>query len=107
MSVNNESVSMEQIIREKLSAALSPAVLEVENESHQHSRGTETHYKVVVVAEKFMTLSRVERSRLVHDVLKAEFAKVHSITTRLLSPQEWEQKGESADFASPRCQGKA
>ena len=97
-------MSMEQILRDKLSA-LNPLVLEVVNESHQHSRGSETHYRILIVVEQFAELSRVERSRFIHDLLKEEFKQVHSITTRLLSPKEWEQKGEAANFASPLCQG--
>jgi stress-induced morphogen len=46
---------VEQRIVEKITSALSPVHLAVVNESYMHSvpRGSETHFKVFVVSDKF------------------------------------------------------
>lgn len=46
---------VEKTIREKITSALDPVHLEVINESYMHNvpRGSETHFKVVVVSKKF------------------------------------------------------
>lgn len=96
---------VETRIREKLTAALSPVHLEVENESYKHSvpSGSETHFKVVVVSERFAGLSRVDRSRLIHEQLAEELQSgVHALALRTHLPSEW--KGES--FETPQCHSK-
>lgn len=46
---------VEKTIREKITSALDPVHLEVINESYMHNvpRGSETHFKVVVVSKEF------------------------------------------------------
>ena len=48
---------------------LQPEHLEVLDESHMHSRGTETHYKAVLVSERFAGLNSVKRHQLVYGTL--------------------------------------
>ncbi len=55
--------SIEQSLRDKLQAAYAPEFLYVQNDSHGHSRGNETHYTVVVVSPFFAGKSRVDRQR--------------------------------------------
>ena len=69
-------MSLHQTIETKLRDALSPAHLEVVNESYMHSSGknnpnAETHFKVVVVSEKFEGLNPVKRHQLVYGALGA------------------------------------
>ena len=78
--------SVKQRIIEKLQSALSPASLTVEDESHLHQghggwrEGGETHFRVMVVSSVFEGKSRVERHRLVNDVLKDELKdRVHAL----------------------------
>ena len=69
---------MENNIRSKLTTALNPLVLEIEDESHKHAGhagarpGESTHFHIQIVSDVFTPLSRVERYRLVHDILKEE-----------------------------------
>ena len=61
------------LIRERL-AALSPASLDIEDESHLHAghagaQGGAGHYRVRIVAGCFKGLSPVARHRLVYDRL--------------------------------------
>jgi stress-induced morphogen len=88
-------MSIEQSIREKLTAAFAPEVLQVVNESHHHaghagSPGTgESHFNVKVVSEAFADKSRLERHRMVNDVLADELSgKIHALAITALSPEE-------------------
>ncbi|KAG0411863.1 hypothetical protein HPB47_011001, partial [Ixodes persulcatus] len=49
-------------IEEKLSKALNPTELSVENESHMHNvpKGSETHFRVTVVSASFEGKSLVQ-----------------------------------------------
>ena len=79
-------------------------MLQVENESHNHSSrpGNNTHFKVTLVSEAFSGLNPVARHRAVYAVLKEELANgVHALALHTFAPGEWQ--GESP--ASPRCMG--
>ncbi len=84
---------VEQAIREKLSAAFNPAAIEVVNDSHYHaghgsSPGTgESHFSVVVVSPVFAGKSRLERHRMVNEVLAEELSgKIHALAITALAP---------------------
>jgi stress-induced morphogen len=101
-------VTTQQTIEDKLRAALSPSHLEVINESHMHSvaPGSETHFKVVVVSDRFAGLSAVARHKLVYATLDAELKRdrgVHALAITSRTPAEW----ASAPVAhvSPNCHG--
>jgi len=88
-------MSVEQSIREKLTEAFQPELLEVINESHRHaghagSPGTgESHFAVKVVSSAFAGKSRLERHRMVNDVLAEEMSgNVHALALSALSPEE-------------------
>lgn len=101
-------MSVQDRIEEKLRAALSPTALEVINESGMHNvpKGSETHFKVVVVSPSFEGLSRVARHQLVYRALESEMqAKpgVHALAIVSKTPAEWD--AESSVPASPPCLG--
>ncbi|HSN98093.1 MAG TPA: BolA family protein [Candidatus Nanopelagicales bacterium] len=99
--------SRQESIRSRLSSALEPAHLDVENESRMHSvpPGSETHFKVLVVSGAFEGLTAVQRHRRVHELLRDEFASgLHALTLRLLTPAEWEKQSD-VTFRSPPCLG--
>ena len=86
-------MSVEETIREKLTEAFTPEKLEVVNDSHRHaghagSPGTgESHFRVEVISEKFVGLSRVECHRLVNEALASELAgPVHAWTIKASAP---------------------
>ena len=86
-------------MRQKLTAAFAPQVLEVRDESARHaghagatredgSHG-ETHFHVRLVSAAFEVLSRVQRQRRIHAVLEQELkATVHALSLALLTPSE-------------------
>jgi BolA protein len=98
-------VSLAERIETKLRAALEPVTLVVENESHMHNvpKGSETHFKVLVVSPAFDGLGRLDRQRKVNALLADEFKSgLHALTMRTLTPAEGDVAG---DFASPPCLG--
>jgi stress-induced morphogen len=88
-------MSVEQRIKEKLTKAFAPQALEVVNDSQRHaghagSPGTgESHFSVKVVSAAFAGKSRLERHRMVNDVLAEELAgKIHALAVSALTPEE-------------------
>jgi BolA protein len=88
-------VIMQERIVARLTAALDPIVLDVVDESDRHAghagarEGGGTHYRVRVVSAKFDRRSRMERHRLVYDLLTAEFADgLHALELVTKAPGE-------------------
>ena len=86
---------VEDEIRRKLKQAFAPQALEVVNDSHRHaghagSPGTgESHFTIKVVSPVFEGKSRVERHRMVNQVLADELAgKIHALAVSALTPAE-------------------
>ena len=86
---------MQQRIVARLTAALDPVLLDIVDESHLHAghagarEGGGTHYRVRVVSAKFDRRSRVERHRLVYDLLTAEFSDgLHALALVAKAPGE-------------------
>jgi BolA family transcriptional regulator, general stress-responsive regulator len=93
MGVRN--LIMQQRIVARLTEALHPALLEVVDESDRHAghagarEGGGTHYRVRVVSARFERTSRVERHRLVYELLAAEFADgLHALALVAKAPGE-------------------
>lgn len=89
-------MSLAQKMHEKLEAALSPVYLKIVNDSAKHAGHLpedldESHLGIFVVSEKFAGKSRVDRSRMVHDLVAEEIAKIHAVTAmKTLTPEEYE-----------------
>jgi BolA protein len=88
-------MSLQARMREKLMLALNPTRLDVVNESHLHaghssSPGTgESHFRVLIVSDAFSSKSRVERHRIVNDVLRDELRDgVHALAIKALATGE-------------------
>ena len=88
-------MSVEDRIREKLTKAFAPSALEVVNDSARHaghagSPGTgESHFNIKVVSAAFAGKSRLERHRMVNDVLADELkGKIHALAISALTPEE-------------------
>ena len=99
---------MEIRIREKIEGQLAPVFYELVNESHTHSvpANSETHFKLLLVSDQFIGLSRLERSRLVHAILDQELkGGVHALTHKTLTPDEYRAAGNSIALESPACAG--
>ena len=84
-----------EAIRTKLSAAFSPARLEIEDDSARHhghagaTPGGESHFNVVIEAKIFEGMGRVQRQRAVYGALAEELAgPVHALSLKALAPGE-------------------
>ncbi|MGD9668474.1 MAG: BolA family protein [Hyphomicrobiaceae bacterium] len=88
-------MSAEQSMREKLMMGLKPTRLDIINESelhagHRNSPGTgESHFRILVVSDAFAGKSRVERHRLVNELLSDELAgRIHALALKAYAPGE-------------------
>ncbi len=98
---------MEESILKKIKENLNPEVLFLENESHMHSGPrSESHFKLYVVSDKFEGMIRVDRQRLVNEILSENFKEgLHALTMKLKTPGEHTEKTVES-FISPRCSSK-
>lgn len=88
-------------------APLQAAWVEVANESHGHAvaPGSETHFRVLVVADVFVGASRLQRHRQVLKLVEAVRKRgIHALALELLTDAEW-QKVKDARMPSPKCRG--
>lgn len=102
-------MSVEQTLIEKLTATFTPSILHIENESHRHSsgKGSESHFKVILVTSQFAGKRPVSRHREVYACLADELAQgVHALALHLFTPDEWQAEGGVVP-ASPNCLGKS
>lgn len=100
-------MTMQQNIENKLNASLAPLYMQVLNESQQHNvpAGSESHFKVTVVAEEFRQQGLLARHRRINEILAAELAEqIHALAIHAYSPEEWQQRQQESP-ASPRCHG--
>jgi BolA family transcriptional regulator, general stress-responsive regulator len=88
-------MSVEQEMRERLLVALEPIRLDIVNESHLHaghrnSPGTgESHFRTLIVSQRFTGMSRVDRHRLVNETLDGIIGgKVHAFALKAYAPGE-------------------
>lgn len=107
MATSQMEKPVENSIRKKLTNTFQPAVLDVINESYMHSvpKGSETHFKVVVVADQFENLPLIKRHRLINETLQEELQTgVHTLSIVAKTPKQWEDSGGTVS-KSPPCQG--
>ncbi|HER34198.1 MAG: BolA family transcriptional regulator [Halothiobacillaceae bacterium] len=92
-------------IEDTLRDTLAPSHLELTDESDQHA-GTrvESHFRVVVVSDRFEGQTLIKRHRLTQDPLKPAFAEgLHALALHTYTPDEWAERGDAP--ASPPCEG--
>ncbi len=98
---------VQQSIETKVAEALAPVHLDVINESGMHSvpPGSESHFKLVIVSDRFAGLTRIKRHQTVNGILEKERrADLHALSMETLTTEEWEQRhGRTLD--SPACLG--
>ena len=102
-------MKIQTAIEEKLNASLTPAYLEVLNESNNHNvpPGSESHFKVTVVSNEFSGKMLIARHRTINKLLAEELAgTVHALSIHSFTPSEWSDKYEQSR-QSPPCLGGA
>jgi BolA protein len=90
-------------LQASLQTQFAPSHLVVINDSHKHSKGTDSHYRVVVVSDKFEGLGLVARHREVQDCAKYLFEEgLQALAISAKTPKEWNGKIPG----TPGCMGK-
>ena len=100
-------MTVQDQITQTLHDALHPAHLDVINESGMHNvpKGSETHFKVIAVSDRFTGKSLVSRHRMINELLADQLSGgVHALSLQTISPDEWQESG-GATFDSPLCRG--
>jgi len=90
-----------------LADALDLAHLEVINESANHNvpPGSQSHFKLVLVAGEFAGMRRIDRHRRINGLLAKFLAgPVHALAMHTYTQQEWQQRFGAAPM-SPPCLG--
>jgi BolA protein len=88
-------MTVQDTLRAKLTAALTPIQLEIVDESHLHAGHAgaraegETHFRIAIVSAAFAGQSRVARQRLVYDIVADELrTRVHALALTTRTPEE-------------------
>ncbi len=100
-------MSMQQQLDDRIRAGLPVIHLEVINESHGHNvpRGSETHFKVVLVSPAFDGMSLVKRHQAVYALVREQLAGgVHALALHTYTAAEWDAAHGAAPD-SPACHG--
>lgn len=83
-------------IRRRLAAAFAPQACELEDESHLHAghAGAASgagHFRLRIVSDRFASLNRIARHRLVYDSLGDMMtSEIHALNIIALAPSEVE-----------------
>ena len=100
MNIQNQIIS-------ELTGLLDPVVLDVVNESNQHNvpANSETHFKVVIVSESFVSQRKVARHQIIYAALASQLkGPVHALALHTYTPEEWQQR-QAVVPQSPDCMG--
>ena len=99
-------MTVSESISKKISEEFKPIHFEVINESHlHHGPRTESHFKLILVSEKFHNLPLVKRHKLVNKCLENEVQLIHALSLKLFTPEEWIIEKDQVE-ASPKCPSK-
>jgi len=82
------------MIRERLTTALSPEQLDIIDESHKHAghpgaRSGGGHFVVTIVSNVFIGQNPIQRHRMVYDALgDAMNTEIHALSIKAYTPEE-------------------
>jgi BolA family transcriptional regulator, general stress-responsive regulator len=98
-----QNMTRKKRLQDTLSSTLLPVFLDIQDESGNHQRpGVETHFKVILVSEKFKNTTRIARHREVNQLVADEFETgLHALSLHLYTPEEWEARGQSKPNSPP------
>lgn len=98
-------MTIREQIEIKIRAEFNPLYLDVADESYLHNvpMNSESHFKVVLVSDRFNGESILSRHRAIYGVLAEELAStVHALALHTHTMREW--KGlQDTMLASPPC----
>jgi len=99
---------IEAKISAALQEALKPLHLQIVNESYMHNvpKGSESHFKVLVVSAEFREKKLIQRHRQVNAIVKEalqEVGFVHALSLETKTPEEFDKDYKLEP--SPACRG--
>lgn len=101
-------MSVQETLERKLDAGIPGLLhLQVINESNRHNvpPGSESHFKLVLVAESFAGKALLARHRLVNEILAEELSgRIHALSIHAYTDAEWRTRMGDAPM-SPPCMG--
>lgn len=103
-------MQIKKLLKDKIVAFFQPVFLSIENESHKHAsqrkNKTESHFKVIVVSNKFEGIRQIERHRLIYQLTDNMFNnEIQALALHTYTETEWNTK-QHASLDSPKCLGK-
>ncbi len=76
----------------------------LENESHMHGGDAlESHFKMILITDDFVNLSKVKRHQAVYKVLKDIMPTFHALALHVFTNKEWQDF--NGNLTSPNCEG--
>ena len=93
-------------IEEKLRSELNPSHLQLFNESNLHCvpRNSETHFKLVIVSDDFIEMTKVKRHQLIYQILVETMKKIHALSIQAFTIAEY--NNNPVILSSPECSKK-
>ena len=91
---SEQATTRMEMMRERLTAALKPEDLDIEDVSHEHAghagaRDGRGHFNVLIVSEAFAGATLLKRHRLVYSALgDAMETDIHALSIRAYTPEE-------------------
>ncbi|KAL2755760.1 hypothetical protein ACRALDRAFT_1071029 [Sodiomyces alcalophilus JCM 7366] len=115
--MSSSATPLEDVIRSKITAALSPSCLEIYNDSHLHTHhkamvgntSKETHFRLIIISDAFRSKMQPARHRMVYALLREELDReggIHALQLRTLTPEEEERQKAKAARAAEEKQSK-
>jgi BolA protein len=93
-------------IVEKINIFFKPSSLRIINESFMHNvpADAESHFKLVIVSDKFIDMSLIERHRSVYSALGSIMSEIHALSIHAFDNLEFNKNPMILD--SPQCANK-
>ena len=78
----------------------------LENESSMHNvpANSETHFKVVIVSDNFIEMTKVKRHQLIYQILVETMKKIHALSIQAFTIEEY--NNNPVILSSPECSKK-
>ena len=97
---------IESQIINTLSTSMNLSSLKIINESFMHNvpKGSESHFKIVVVTNDFNNLSIIQRHKLIYKTLDSLMNKIHALSIHAFNEEEFKLNPIILD--SPECANK-
>ena len=98
--MNKESI--ESTINKIINESYNPLYIELVNESFMHNvpRGSESHFKLVVVSNIFKNMTLIQRHKHIYSSLKTTMNNIHALSINAFDIDEFKlnpTKSESPD----------